>query len=136
MIMEQMKEVKNLNVLEWKIYNYLKKRTLENKWTSQDELIEYLANENYQIKKRALRNHIQNIRKCEIIQKVILTSYKYGYRIMSDEEQYEILLKRKISILKSLKQFHKDRKRLESNGQMKLTFDTQEREFIESLLKN
>lgn len=136
MIMEQMKEVKNLNVLEWKIYNYLKKRTLENKWTSQDELIEYLATENYQIKKRALRTHIQNIRKCEIIQKVILTSYKYGYRIMSDEEQYEILLKRKISILKSLKQFHKDRKRLESNGQMKLTFDTQEREFIESLLKN
>lgn len=136
MIMEQMKEVKNLNILEWKIYNYLKKRTLENKWTSQDELIEYLNTQNYRIGKRALRNHIQNIRKCEIIQKVILTSYKYGYRIMSDEEQYEILLKRKISILKSLKQFHKDRKRLESNGQMKLTFDTQEREFIESLLKN
>lgn len=136
MIMEQMKEVKNLNILEWKIYNYLKKRTLENKWTSQDELIDYLNTQNYRIGKRALRTHIQNIRKCEIIQKVILTSYKYGYRIMGDEEQYEILLKRKISILKSLKQFHKDRKRLESNGQMKLTFDTQEREFIESLLKN
>lgn len=129
------KTISNLSSVEWRIYNYLKERTQNNLWTSQQDLIDYLSNQNINIKKRTLRTYIQNIRKCEIIQKVILTSYTKGYRIMSDEEQYEILLNRKISILKSLKQFHKDRKRLELNGQCKITFDTQEREFIESLLE-
>ena len=133
--MRKKKENKNLTTIEWKIYNYLKERTLEDKWTSQQELIEYLETQNVKIDKRTLRKYIQDIRKCEIIQKVILTSYTYGYRIMSDKEQYEILLKRKISILKSLKQFYKDNNRLELNGQCKIAFDTDEREFIESLLK-
>lgn len=129
------KTISNLSGVEWKIYNYLKERTMQDKWSSQQDLIDYLETQNIKISKRNLRLHIQNIRKCEIIQKVILTSYSKGYRIMSDEEQYEILLKRKISILKSLKQFHKDVKRLELNNQMKLVFDTKERKIIESLLK-
>lgn len=133
--MNKEKTITNLSSVEWKIYNFLKDRTLENKWSSQQEVLDYLQTQNIKISARTLRTHIQNIRKCEIIQKVVLTSYKKGYRIMSDEEQYEILLNRKIAILKSLKQFHRDKKRLELNDQMKLTFDTKEREFIESLLK-
>lgn len=133
--MKKEKTISNLSTVEWKIYNYLKERTLENKWSSQQSVIDYLKTQNIEIGKRKLREHIQNIRKCEIIQKIILTSYSYGYRIMSDEEQYQILLNRKISILNSLKQFYRDKKRLSLNDQMKLTFDTKEREFIESLLK-
>ena len=130
------KTITKLSTVEWKIYNYLKERTQKGLWTSQQNLVEYLENiESIKMNKRTLRKHIQNIRRCEIVQKVILTNYSKGYKIMNGEEQYEILLKRKVSILKSLKQFHKDRKRLELNGQMKLTFDTKEREFIESLLK-
>ena len=133
--MEKEKTIKNLNAKEWKIYNFLKERTLQNKWSSQQDVLNYLETQNIKMDKRTLRKHIQNIRKCETIQKVIITSYSYGYKIMSDEQQFEILLNRKNSILKSLKQFYRDKKRLQLNDQMKLTFDTKEREFIESLLK-
>lgn len=133
--MKMEKEVKNLSTIEWKIYNYLKERTEKDLWSNQKDVLEYLDWQGILISSRKLRTHIQNIRKCEIIQKVILTDYVKGYRIMSDEEQYQILLNRKIAILKSLKQFHRDKKRLQLNDQMKLNFDSKEREFIESLLK-
>lgn len=133
--MENNKTIKNLSAVEWKIYNYLKERTLEEKWTKQKEIIEYLETKDIKINERTLRLHIQNIRKCEIIQKVILTDYSKGYKIMSEKDEFDILLNRKISLLKSLKQFYRDKKRLSLNNQMKLNFDTKEREFIESLLK-
>ena len=126
---------KELTRVEWKIYNYLKERTQNDLWTNQQELIEYLETQKIKIGKRDLRRCIQNIRKSDVIQKIILTSYKNGYRIMSDENQVDILIKRKISILKSLKQYHKDISRLKLNNQLKLKLDTQEREIIESLLK-
>ena len=129
------KKKKELTRVEWKIYNYLKERTQNDLWTNQQELIEYLETQKIKIGKRDLRRCIQNIRKSDVIQKIILTSYKNGYRIMSDENQLDILVKRKISILKSLKQYHKDISRLKLNNQMKLKLDTQEREIIESLLK-
>lgn len=133
--MKKEKTIKNLSAVEWKIYNYLKERTLEEKWTKQKEIIEYLETKDIKINERTLRLHIQNIRKCEIIQKVILTDYSKGYKIMSEKDEFDILLNRKISLLKSLKQFYRDKKRLSLNNQMKLNFDTKEREFIESLLK-
>ena len=133
--MENNKTIKNLSAVEWKIYNYLKERTLEEKWTKQKEIIEYLETKDIKINERNLRLHIQNIRKCEIIQKVILTDYSKGYKIMSEKDEFDILLNRMISLLKSLKQFYRDKKRLSLNNQMKLNFDTKEREFIESLLK-
>lgn len=133
--MVKKKDLTTLSKVEWKIYIYLKDRTQEKLWTTQQELVDWLETQGFRINKRTLRRYIQNIRRCETIQKVILTSYAKGYRIMSVEEEFEILVKRKISILNSLKQFHKDKKRLELNGQYKLTFDTKEREFIESLLK-
>lgn len=134
--MENNKTNKNeLTSAEWKIYNYLKERTQNGLWTNQQELIEYLEAQKIKVGKRELRRYIQNIRKSNTIQKIILTSYKKGYIIMSDENQVEILIKRKISILKSLKQYHRDIKRLKLNNQFKLKLDNQEREIIESLLK-
>lgn len=130
------KDVTSLNKAEWKIYTYLKERTIEGKWTTQQEIMDYLNNEGINVtNKRTIRRYIQNIRRCEIIQKVILTSYSKGYIIMSEEQQFEILLKRKNAILKSLKQYYRDKKRLSLDNQTKLTFDTKERDFIESLLR-
>lgn len=129
------KDIKNLTKVEWKIYNFLKEQTLNDKWSSQQEIINFLEKQGIKICTRQLRKNIQNIRKCENITKIILTDYSKGYRIMSDEEEYKILLNRKICILKQLKQYWKDVRNLEKNGQMKITFDTKERNFIESLLK-
>lgn len=128
------KEKKDLNKVEWKIYNYIKERSMENKWTSQQELVDYLSTININICQRTLRKHINNIRTSETIQKIILTSYKYGYKLMNEEEQRDILIKRKTSILKSLKQINKDIKKYNMNGQTKITFSKYERDFIESLL--
>ena len=123
-----------LSTIEWKIYNYLKERTMQDKWTSQNELVDYLEKQGFHVDKRTIRRYISNIRKCEIIQKVILTSYTYGYRIMSEETEREILIERKISILKSLKQCNKDIKKYNLNNQMKITMSDYERDYIESLL--
>ena len=129
------KTISALSKEEWRIYDYIKERTLKGLWTSQDELIYHLFENGIRMNKRTLRRHIQNIRRCDIIQKVVITSYTYGYKLMSEEDQFLILERRKNSILKSLKQYHRDVKRLSQDGQMKLTFNTKEREVIESLLK-
>ena len=128
------KDNSTLSTIEWKIYNYLKERTMQDKWTSQNELVDYLEKQGFNANKRTIRRYISNIRKCEIIQKVILTSYTYGYRIMSEETEREILIERKISILKSLKQCNKDIKKYNLNNQMKITMSDYERDYIESLL--
>lgn len=121
--------------IQWLIYEYLKEKSRVDEWTSQNELINYLSSKGYLIDKRSLRSHIQAIRQSDIIQKVILTSYSSGYKIMNDESQIEILERRKISILKSLKQYWRDINRLSLENQTKLTFGSKEREYIEALLK-
>lgn len=121
--------------IQWLIYEYLKEKSRVDEWTSQNELINYLSSKGYLIDKRSLRAHIQAIRQSDIIQKVILTSYSSGYKIMNDESQIEILERRKISILKSLKQYWRDINRLSLENQTKLTFGSKEREYIEALLK-
>ena len=70
--MKKEKEIKNLNDVEWKIYNYLKERTEKGLWSSQKDVLEYLDWQGILISSRRLRTHIQNIRKCEMIQKIVL----------------------------------------------------------------
>lgn len=124
-----------LTTTEWKIYNYLKERTLEDKWTTQQEIMDYLKEQKINISsKRTIRRYIQNIRNANVIQKIILTSYSKGYRIMSAEEEREILIQRKIAILKSLKQCNNDIRKFNMNGQMRIKTSKYERDFIESLL--
>ena len=53
---------------------------------------------------------------------------------MSDEEELDYLKKRKISILKMLKQYYKDVNRFNMNNQVKITFGKYERDYIESLI--
>lgn len=124
-----------MNTKQWNIYNFIKERSLESKWTKQQDIIDYFSykfNEN--ISKRSIRKNINEIRKDDIIQKIILTDYSKGYRLMSKEEELDYLKKRKISILKMLKQYYKDVKRYEKNNQTRIIFGKYERNCIESLI--
>ena len=122
--------------IQWRIYDFIKERSLEGKWTSQKEIRDYLINNGYaeKIGLRAIRRNIHDIRQEDTIQKIILTDYSKGYRLMTDEEEIDYLKKRKISILKMLKQYYKDVKRFNMNNQFKITFGKYEREYIESLI--
>ena len=122
--------------IQWRIYDFIKERSLEGKWTSQKEIRDYLINNNFaeKIGLRTIRRNINEIRKDDIIQKIILTDYSKGYRLMTDEEELDYLKKRKISILKMLKQYYKDVNRFNMNNQFKITFGKYEREYIESII--
>ena len=122
--------------IQWRIYDFIKERSLEGKWTSQKEIRDYLINNNFaeKIGLRTIRRNINEIRKDDTIQKIILTDYSKGYRLMTDEEELDYLKKRKISILKMLKQYYKDVNRFNMNNQFKITFGKYEREYIESII--
>ena len=122
--------------IQWRIYDFIKERSLEGKWTSQKEIRDYLINNNFaeKIGLRTIRKNVHDIRECDTIQKIILTDYSKGYRLMTDEEELDYLKKRKISILKMLKQYYKDVKRFNMNNQFKITFGKYEREYIESII--
>lgn len=122
--------------IQWRIYDFIKERSLEKQWTSQKEIRDYLINNDYveKISLRTIRKNIHDIRKDDTIQKIILTDYVKGYRLMSYEEEFDYLKKRKISILKMLKQYYKDVNRFNMNNQIKIVFGKYEREYIESLI--
>lgn len=121
--------------VEWYAYEYLKKQSEDNKWTSQAELQEVL-NQKFDNKfcLRTIRKIIQRIRQCDTIQKIIITNYSKGYRLMSTDEEADYLVKRKQSILKMLKICYKDIKRYETNNQYRI-FENKERDIIESLVQ-
>ena len=122
--------------IQWRIYDFIKERSLEGKWTSQKEIRDYLINNNFaeKIGLRTIRRNVHDIRQEDTIQKIILTDYSKGYRLMTDEEELDYLKKRKISILKMLKQYYKDVNRFNMNNQVKITFGKYERDYIESLI--
>lgn len=122
--------------IQWRIYDFIKERSLDKEWTSQKEIRDYLINNDYveKISLRTIRKNIHDIRKDDTIQKIILTDYVKGYRLMSYEEEFDYLKKRKISILKMLKQYYKDVNRFNMNNQIKIVFGKYEREYIESLI--
>jgi hypothetical protein len=129
---------KDLTTIEWNIYEFLKVRSEKGLWTNRNQIIEWLQEENNQtLSLRNLRKHINKIRNCDLIQKVLLISSAKdrGYKFYTNEKDYEILYKEKIKILKELKTWYKNYQRLSSNNQMKFTFKPYEREYIQSILK-
>jgi len=114
---------------EYCIYDEIKNRSLEKKWTSVQYLADMLG-----CCKREVRRSIQRIRESSLIQKIILTDYQKGYRLMNDEDEFEMLMKTKIKILKELKRYWKDVERYNLNNQTKITFTKYERDFYESIL--
>ena len=73
--------------IQWRIYDFIKERSLEGKWTSQKEIRDYLINNNFaeKIGLRTIRKNVHDIREEDTIQKIILTDYSKGYRLMTDE---------------------------------------------------
>ena len=121
---------------QWFIYNFIKERSKQELWSNQIDIQNHLKEKyDIDISQRTIRRCINLIRKNDLIQKIILTDYKKGYRIMSSTEEDIYLEKRKISILKMLSQYHKDFNRLKLNNQTRIKFSEKERDFIESILK-
>ena len=121
---------------QWFIYNFIKERSKQELWSNQIDIQNHLKEKyDIDISQRTIRSCINIIRKNDLIQKIILTDYKKGYRIMSSAEEDIYLEKRKISILKMLSQYHKDFNRLKLNNQTRIKFSEKERDFIESILK-
>lgn len=121
---------------QWFIYNFIKERSKQELWSNQIDIQNHLKEKyDIDISQRTIRRCINSIRKNDLIQKIILTDYKKGYRIMSSTEEDIYLEKRKISILKMLSQYHKDFNRLKLNNQTRIKFSEKERDFIESILK-
>ncbi len=118
-----------MTTLEWNVYNFIKERSEKGLYTKQQDLAE-----EFKISKRQVRRCVEHIREDETIQKIVLSDYIHGYKLMSQEDAVELLIKRKIKILKEFKRYWKDVKRYNSNNQLKLVFDTHERGVIESLL--
>ena len=128
-------ETCNLTSMEWDVYKLIKERSKRGLWTMQIDIHDFLLHYGQEVSLRRIRLMIYNIRHCDRIQKVILSSNK-GYKIMTDQINEQHILDAKLhEALKKLKQYHKELDRLSKNGQMKLTFNTSERNFIESLLK-
>ena len=134
-----MKEMKvertEMNSLEWAIYNFIKDRSEKGLWTTQVELNQHLNNNGYEIGMRNTRKHLLFIRKNEKIQKIILSHTKKGYKLLSDEEERTYIVSKLIEAVDRLKRAKKDLKKLELNGQCKITFGKYERNYIESVLK-
>ena len=127
--------MENLTSKEWTVYNFLKKRTEEGLWTKQTDIQEHLASLGIEEDLRECRRFIYNIRRCNTIQKIIISSSK-GYKIMTNiADQIVYLEKIKIKHLKGLKQYYREMDKLSKDGQMKITFNKYERDHIEALLK-
>ena len=125
------KDKNGLTSLDYRIYDFLKDNSKAGNWIGMQELADM-----FEITPRQLRYSITRIRKCPMIQKVLVSDYQKGYKFLTtDDENTEYIKKRKIKALKELKQVYLDIERLNLNGQLKLVFDTQERNFIESLVK-
>ena len=123
-------KVNGMTTMDWNIYKFLKKTSEHGIWIKMNALAAMFG-----ISAREVRHSITRIRENETIQKILVSDYSKGYKLMSQADSYQLLLKDKARALKELKRYWQNVKRYSLNNQMKLTFDTQERDFIESLIK-
>ena len=79
---------KKLTTKEWLVYNEIKSRSELGQWTN----VQYLA-DMLECSKREIRRHIQVIRESNTIQKIIITDYSKGYKLMSNDDEFELLTK-------------------------------------------
>lgn len=124
-----------MDTICWQIYDFIKENTLNGDWVKQEDIQKYLLDKKgVEINKRNIRKKIKEIRECDTIQKIILSDYGKGYRLMSSEEELDYLEKRKISILCMLGRYYKDIERYNTNNQLKITLTKNERNIFESLI--
>lgn len=123
--------MKKLITLDFLVYDEIKKRSINGEWTN----VGFLA-ELFNCDKRTIRYSIQRIRESDTIQKIILTDYGKGYKLMSDDDEFDMLTKTKIKILKQLKRYWKDVERYNLNHHNKIVFSKNERDVFESLIES
>lgn len=119
-----------MSKINYEIYNELKSRSEKGLWTS----VQYLA-DLINVSKREIRKKIKKIREDITIQKIILTDYHKGYKLMTDDEEFEFLTREKIKILKQFKRYWLNVERYNHNNQNKITVSEHERNLYVSLLK-
>lgn len=132
---EKTNKVKELTAIEWRIYDYLLEKTRNNEWVSQNQIYDYLLNLGFNLTMRNMRQHIWNIRACDLVHKIIISNTNLGYKMLSDLEEEKYLESKKIEALKKLKQYYKDCERLKINGQGRIAFTQEEKDFIESVVR-
>lgn len=126
-------ESKELRTIDWEVYKILKENSQI--YMHQQTIIDFLKMKGIDISKRELRKSIRNLKDSPKIQKIILTSYSNGYKLLTDEKERELLEKKTINILKQLALNYKDIKRFNLNSQSKIPVSKYERNFIESIMK-
>ena len=125
------KDKSGLTSQDWQIYKFLKTTSEHGIWVGMKELAL-----KFRISTRELRKSITRIRNCETIQKVLVSDYSKGYKFLTNSDaDTDYINRKKIKALKELKQVYLDIKRINLNKQLKLVFDTKEREIIESLVE-
>lgn len=80
----------------------------------------------FDLKDRAVRKVICNIREDEDNDKIIISSYK-GYKILDNEEEFKYLLSKKVEIMQALRRYYKDVERFNANGKYQLGFSSEEK---------
>lgn len=111
---------------QWKLYLYLKANYCEGYYISKKQICEdlkdyYKYDENTNRHNTDIEYDIRAINDDEDMQKAIVSN-RVGYKIGNEQECNEYLQRRFNSIGKSLKTLWGMKKRLEQNGQMRLTF--------------
>ena len=130
--------MKQLNTRQFKLYELLKNNYADGKYISKQEICEllpqyYTYNADTNRHNTDIEYDVRAINDSMYMQKAIVSN-KYGYKIGNEAECNEYLNRRFKSLGNSFKSLWNMKKRLEQNGQMKLTFDTQERDTIISFI--
>lgn len=133
------KKKSKLNTRQWDLYNFLKSQFEEGRYISKIEICTNLP-QHYSVGKnlsrfgRTIEDDVRIINDSLVIQKIIVSNTK-GYKIGTKEECEEYIEKRFNRDLKSLKLNWALSKKMNLDGQMRLTFGKQERDFIEAFIK-
>lgn len=114
------------------VLRILKEESIKGHYIKQQEIIDKL---DYNLSKRTLRTCIHYLREDLDNTLIILTDYKKGYKLMSEQDTIDVLTKRKKAILKSLKLYYKDIKRFKENNNFKIILEDGEIELMKSLMK-
>ena len=77
-------ESKELRTIDWEVYKILKENSQI--YMHQQTIIDFLKMKGIDISKRELRKSIRNLKDSPKIQKIILTSYSNGYKLLTDEK--------------------------------------------------
>lgn len=129
-----------LNLRQWALYGYLKSQG--DKWTFQEDIAYALpewyhptSNEDFHNtrERKLMTKDIQAINNSTIIQKIIISSPKYGVKLATESEWRESIKREYINVFNKLKRIRHKEKKGCLDGQMRLVFKS-ERAVIEAFL--